>query len=467
MALGFSSGLLTGLQTFGQGGGAIPADPRQRDLMQAAGVTNPLLQQFGKSLGGMFGVETRSPAAIQQEQLQIQQGQARDIYSQALEADPKKQMELAAQLIKIPSYEQAGLQLFQQAQDKLAKEQAKLQEQQQRETFANRARNLGLNDTAELVLAGGDLKEAGKQIREEEKRRALIRGGKPARIALARRAGMSDQFIKDIQSGKYDSTNEAEFSKILEGDEADLEVYLNAEGKAVPMRVDKYGKIYDEATGTFKNPSELGVTQAPQVTKEVKQLDVVTEALLGEEVKSYAELRKKADAARNLLQINKISEEIGADGLITGLGGQAKLNVIKALEAVGLAPEEATNLASNTEAFFAYRGRAVAEIITAFGSGTAISDKDREYAQKIAAGEISLTRESIDRLLEIERRHARNNIIANNEAVKRMFELGGGDLKAAEKYYLPVPEFGQTPPQGPALSEAALRYLPNPTTTGQ
>jgi hypothetical protein len=70
MALGFSSGLLTGLQQYGQGGGTIPADPRQRDLMQAAGVTNPLLQQFGKSVGGLFGVETRSPmdqfgAAIQ------------------------------------------------------------------------------------------------------------------------------------------------------------------------------------------------------------------------------------------------------------------------------------------------------------------------------------------------------------------------------------------------------------------
>ena len=46
MALRFSSGLLTGLQQYGQGGGAIPADPRQRDAMQAAGVTNPLLQQF-------------------------------------------------------------------------------------------------------------------------------------------------------------------------------------------------------------------------------------------------------------------------------------------------------------------------------------------------------------------------------------------------------------------------------------
>ena len=437
---------------------AAPQIPvEQQNLMQRVGVTDPLLQQFGQGLGSVFGVETRSQAAVGQEM-------ARDVYSQAMSADPQKQLELASQLMKVQGYEKDAFALAQNAQQKLAEQQAKLQEQQQRETFANRARNLNLNDTAELVLAGGDLKEAGKQIREEEKRRALIRGGKPARLALARRAGMSDQFIKEIQEGKYDSTNESEFAKILEGDQAELEVYLNAEGEPVPMRVDKYGKIYDPVSGTFRNPSELSVTQAPQVTKEVKQLDVVTEALLGEEVKSYAELRKKADAARNLLEINKISEEIGAEGLITGLGGQAKLNVIKALETVGLAPEEATQLASNTEAFFAYRGRAVAEIITAFGSGTGLSDKDREYAQKIAAGEISMTTESINKLLEIERRHSRNNIIANNEAVKRMIELGGGDIKTAEKFYLPVPEFGQTAPQGPALSEAALRYLP---TTGQ
>jgi hypothetical protein len=463
MALRFSSGLLTGLQQYGQGGG-IPADPRQRDAMQAAGVTNPLLQQFGRGLGGMLGTEMRSPMAIQQAQMEEQQAQARQVYSQALKADPQKQMELASQLMNIQGYEKDALALAQQAQTKLEQQQARLQEQQQRETFANRARALGLSDTAELVLAGGDLKEAGKQIREEEKRRALIRGGKPARIALARRAGMSDQFIKELQEGKFDATDESEFAKILEGDQADLEVFLNTEGKAVPMRVDKYGKIYDPTTGTFRNPSELGVTQAPQLTQQVETLDQVTKALLDVEVDQYAELRKKADSAISLLEINKISEEIGADGLISGLGGQAKLNVIKALETVGLAPEEATQLASNTEAFFAYRGRAVAEVITAFGSGTGLSDKDREYAQKIAAGEITLTRESIAKLLEIERRHSRNTILANNEAVRRMFDLTG-DMSAAEKFYLPVPEFGSTAaPTGGELSPAALRYLP---ITGQ
>ena len=452
------SGMLTSLnQQFAPVQQAPQIPVEQQNVFQRSGVTDPLLQRFGQRLGGVLGVETRSQAAIGQEQ-------ARNVYSQAMTADPQKQMELASQLMNIQGYEKDALALAQQAQTKLEQQQARLQEQKQRETFANRARALGLNDTAELVLAGGDLKEAGKQIREEEKRRALIRGGKPARIALARRAGMSDQFIKELQQGKFDATDESEFAKILEGDQAELEVFLNNKGKAVPMRVDKYGKIYDPATGTFRNPSELGVTQAPQLTQQVETLDQVTKALLDVEVNQYAELRKKADSAINLLEINKISEEIGADGFISGLGGQAKLNVIKALEAVGLATDEASQLASNTEAFFAYRGRAVAEIITAFGSGNALSDKDREYAQKIAAGEISMTTESISKLLEIERRHSRNTILANNEAVRRMFDLTG-DLNAAEKFYLPVPDFGSTAaPAGDELSPTALRYL---QTTGQ
>ena len=118
MALRFSSGLLTGLQQYGQGGG-VPADPRQRNAMQAAGVTNPLLQQFGMGLGGMLGTEMRSPAAIQQAEQKAQQEQARQVYSQALSASPEKQLELSKQLVNIQGYEAAAMQLAQQAQAKL------------------------------------------------------------------------------------------------------------------------------------------------------------------------------------------------------------------------------------------------------------------------------------------------------------------------------------------------------------
>ena len=105
MALRFSSGLLTGLQQYGQGGG-VPSDPRQRNAMQAAGVTNPLLQQFGMGLGGMLGTEMRSPAAIQQaeqkaqqEQAAIREQSAASLYAQVMqEKDPAKLRQIASQL---------------------------------------------------------------------------------------------------------------------------------------------------------------------------------------------------------------------------------------------------------------------------------------------------------------------------------------------------------------------------------
>lgn len=81
MALGFSSGLLTGLQTAGQGG-SMPSDPRDQNLLQKAGVTNPLLQQFGQGFGGMFGVDTRSQNEQMQGALQAIDPTASDATSQ-------------------------------------------------------------------------------------------------------------------------------------------------------------------------------------------------------------------------------------------------------------------------------------------------------------------------------------------------------------------------------------------------
>lgn len=131
MALGFSGGLLTGLQQFGQGGGAMPSDPRQRNAIQAAGVTNPLLQQFGMGLGGLLGTEMRSPAAIAQAEQKTQQEQARQVYSQALSASPEKQLELASQLMNISGYETAAMQLAQQAQAKIDQGQKQLEQGQE------------------------------------------------------------------------------------------------------------------------------------------------------------------------------------------------------------------------------------------------------------------------------------------------------------------------------------------------
>jgi len=68
-------------------GPALPEDPNQRNAMQRAGVTNPMLQMFGTGLGGAMGMDMRSTSAI-----------ASDAYKGANLADPRSLMELAQRL---------------------------------------------------------------------------------------------------------------------------------------------------------------------------------------------------------------------------------------------------------------------------------------------------------------------------------------------------------------------------------
>lgn len=64
----------------------------------------------------------------------------------------------------------------------------------------------------------------------------------------------------------------------------------------------------------------------------------------------------------------------------------------------------------NTDEFVGTQGRAVAEVIKAFGAGTGLSDADREFASKIAGQEISMNENAIRRLVGIVRKRAKRTI---------------------------------------------------------
>jgi hypothetical protein len=70
MALRLSEGLLSGLRNFGQ----QPMAQLNQSLAQPVNTS----QALASSLGGMFGVDMRSPAAIQQEQLKSSVGAIKD-----------------------------------------------------------------------------------------------------------------------------------------------------------------------------------------------------------------------------------------------------------------------------------------------------------------------------------------------------------------------------------------------------
>lgn len=117
--------------------------------------------------------------------------------------------------------------------------------------------------------------------------------------------------------------------------------------------------------------------------------------------------REAAESALSTLSINRRSLELLNNGMITGFGADFVKQFAKAM---GMD-------VSNTEAFIAERGNAVAERITAFGSGTGLSDKDREYAQDIAAGRIALSEQSIRKIIEWDNISSENVIKRYNEEV--------------------------------------------------
>jgi len=98
-----------------------PANPYYQNRVQQMGVTNPLLQQLGNSIGRMTGQDMRSPAqqaaaaALKQQELQQQQQQTRSqangLFAQALDYSPERKMKVAQQLIRMGAKEE-GLALY-------------------------------------------------------------------------------------------------------------------------------------------------------------------------------------------------------------------------------------------------------------------------------------------------------------------------------------------------------------------
>jgi hypothetical protein len=118
-------------------------------------------------------------------------------------------------------------------------------------------------------------------------------------------------------------------------------------------------------------------------------------------VKGYAQnvqkLREDAINANKLINLNQNALNILDQGIISGTAGDARLTFGRALKTMGF--NGAEDESSNTDAYIAQRAAAVGEIIKQFGSGTGLSDADREYAQKAAGGNIVMNEDAIRRIL--------------------------------------------------------------------
>jgi hypothetical protein len=124
-----------------------------------------------------------------------------------------------------------------------------------------------------------------------------------------------------------------------------------------------------------------------------------------------------------LPEVQQMEDFLKEGAVITGSLANAELT-LKALsnkygESLGIKKFE--NVES-TQAYMNIAGRNIATVISQFGAGVGISNKDIEFAKKIVAADITLTQGALERLVKIMKEKGIREITRYNEDVKRSYQ---------------------------------------------
>lgn len=130
--------------------------------------------------------------------------------------------------------------------------------------------------------------------------------------------------------------------------------------------------------------------------------------------KGLADARQAAEV--NLPAIQTARSLLDSGKVKTGLGANWALGFGRALSAAGLSEGEGV---AATQAFVAQAAKRVMGVIKMLGSGSGISDADREYAAKAVGGNITMDEKAIRRILDIDERAQRAYISYHNKNVDR------------------------------------------------
>lgn len=275
---------------------------------------------------------------------------------------------------------------------------------------------------------------AARQMEAQEQEMALKRAQELA--ALHKANSESSPFAK-INPKEYTPESVAKY--VQSRNPADL---VAADGgDKPPSAVQEY--LYAKKEGYKGSFEDWKKSQKVEGTKVVlpTQENAFEKELGGAQAKELVEGRKLADDAVQMLQTNKIGRQILDKGMVTGFGANAIVGIGQALKQAGI--NFGGDATANAQAYTSVMAQNVGKLIKQFGSGTGLSDADREYATKMAAGSISVDEAAIRKVIDINDRAARNVIALHNKRagkVKTNVPLtvdipdeSGSDLAAAAK----------------------------------
>ena len=271
------------------------------------------------------------------------------------------------------------------------------------EALANRkvqiksqAENLGLDDLAAQIENVTDNKELGDLVGTMiDYRLKNMPTQTPAqRKQLARQRGISDKLFNEL--GLAQAPDQV-FNDVLTGQRGgDIEFFLK-DGKVLPFRTEG-GQVYDRENNTWVSAQQMGLRRAPPEVQRIENLSgTLAEKIMGEGV---GRLSDGLDAANKaVLSIESIDTSLeNIDNMYTGYGATFRMDVARAARVAGIDISDADQI-ENTEEYASLAGARVADYITNLGAGTGLSDKDREFAEKVVAGDIGMSPETMRRLL--------------------------------------------------------------------
>jgi hypothetical protein len=320
-----------------------------------------------------------------------------------------------------------------------------------KQAVATRAEALGLTAVADSARSAPDnaaLDSIAKDLRAMEIKR-LPSQTPNQRAQRARQAGITQAEFKD--AGLATATDDF-FESYVSGNEGKTEAWADSQGNISAYRFNKAGKVYDEATQKFVEPSELGLVQkAPQVQKVIDASDKMIESLADESVKDIVSLRDKARTAKGKLDIINRQMSRLEGGMPTGIAANIQVGLAQVGQLLNM-PYNPQLV--NAQEYMMEVANLVKQEIKAFGSGTSITDADREYTQNMVGGNITQQAEALEAMLKIYKDAAEGTINQYNDIVSDVSSDVGSDNMGTFRA-ITLPEDTSST----QLSPAALKYI--------
>lgn len=407
--------------------------------------------QMTESLFGLGAAIGNLPAQKRQAEILREQ---KERLAQMDQSTPQGLMQLAQyyQSLGDPASLQLALK-YSEASRNLSNQQA---EQNQiavfQEQVARGAEKAGLTEQAASARSTTDMEEL-RAINEDIRTFQIEQLDLDNPMVIKARLQMAGFTLPQITALGTISADEAD--ALLKGRTGKLEVWQDAQGNVRPVNVNDFGLVFDDQINKYVRASELGLVQkAPDIVKQIVDTSqqVGREKMAEANVNDFVKLHEKATNARDQIEILDRQVARLEGGMPTGLLATTELTLRRVGELLGMPYDPEVTKAQN---YISEASKIVAEQIKDFGSGTGLSDADREYAKIGAGADIGQQAEALINLLNIRRTAMSRTVeLYNNVRAATAKEMGAQNMTVYLPITMPQPTKKEKPlPEGFELDQ--------------